>query len=75
MNESKGINRITLLTIRFTNRFQTGTANDRVILSTAIGVLTQALIILDSNPNESIRLYNSALKLGALANGKKENEV
>lgn len=57
---------ITRLTVSLSYKFQLGTAHDRAILSSAITILTQAMIASQENPSEAQKLYTAALKLSAL---------
>lgn len=61
------VRQISRLTVTFGHKFQMGTANDRVVLTAAINILTQAMIIATTDPAIAQRLYTSALKIGSLA--------
>lgn len=51
-------------------RFQMGTYQERVVLSAALNLLTQALILSTSSPSDAIRMFTVANKTASLAHGK-----
>lgn len=57
---------ISRLTIALTYKFQMGTANDRMVLATSINVLTQALILSETDTPEASKLYTAAMKMSNL---------
>jgi hypothetical protein len=63
---SSTVIRVANLTTSLSYRFQTCTANDRVILTAAISVLSQAMTVAESNPAIASKLYSAAMKLSSL---------
>lgn len=76
IRETKSIsNQIVTLTTTISYKFALANDSERVVLTAALTILSQAQTIMDSNPTGAQKLYNNAYRLSTMVKKGVKNET